>query len=1499
MVSQEQETGIQIPQNSTTTTGELIRNSWIYLLIFFTLSAVIIITGKQYYDQYEQYLKLNAAEELTLTATFKSSEIATWYHERQGDANVLHRDTELIRLVRQALISPPESSQRQRLIQRLNDIQSIYHYAQVVILDQKRQMLNPTTDGFTLVDEILQDSLSVLFNRGHITTWSIHKHDSGGKPHLSIIIPLIDTDSSKKPFALLVLIMLPERNIYPLLNFWPIKTRSAESLLVQRNNNVVTFLSQLRFDSSAILDREIPLHETDIPAIMAVTGERGLVEGVDYRGERVMAYLLDVPETPWYLVAKIDESEILEPLQQRLTLVIFQVSALILALGLGLALLWRHRRAAYYKKQLELSEKLRSAQESATTLLRSIGDAVIATDRQGKIIQINPVAEKLTGWKEEEALGQSLSEVFRIVHHKTRKPLRNPVQNVLTSNKIVELANHTILLNRAGEAYHIADSAAPIRTPKGDIEGVILTFRDETEKYQAQEKVLESQRQLSVLINNLPGLVYHCDNDPDWTMIYVSEGVQSLTGYAPREFTETRTIAFGDLIHPDDRAYVWNTIQASLAEKKSYTITYRIITVNGDERWVWERGSGIFNDQDELQRLEGFITDITAEKIAEDAIRASEERYRLIWDSTKDGMRLTDGDGTVVEVNQAFCEMVGLAKSEVEGQPLSVMYGKDHDRIIRKHQERFQNHTIPERHTRELELHNGENRWFEISNAYVQFHDKPEYVLCVFRDITKRKRAEELRQTIENQYRQLYNSLRDAILVADTSRMIIDCNPAFSELFGYSLEEIKGHPTVKVYQNPDEFETMGAELRKHMDELGFVTTIHYKKKSGDSFVGETSAQYIRDSKGNVTGFLALIRDVTEREELLAELRHSEEHNRDLIEHSQDLICTHALDGRLLSVNPAVVRQLEYAESELLKMNLKDAIVPKYRDDWDDYINTIVEHGHAEGLMAVQSKSGERYIWEYRNTLRTDGVSEPIVRGVARDITRQKQMEMSLRESEERFRTLYENTTIGLYRSTPGGRILMANPTLVKMLGFESFEELAKIDLKEEGFSPTYPRDEFVRKIETEGAVSGLESHWIRQDGSTIFVRESARVVRDEQGNSLYYDGSVEDITDRKLLETQLMQAQKMESIGRLAGGIAHDFNNMLSIINGYSELLMMELPPSSDILPKIKDIHDAGRRAASLTQHLLAFSRKQILEMRVVNINSILSDTEKLLRKIIGEDIDLVFNAGADIWPAKIDTGQFEQVILNLALNARDAMPTGGKLTVETQNVTLEEDYSHLHYAIPAGEYVRIAVSDTGTGMEPEIMEKVFEPFFTTKEKGKGTGLGLATVFGIIKQSEGFINAYSEPGAGTTFKIYLPRVRDKIQKRTIKRNTHMKVGTETILLVEDEEKVREIARLILESAGYTALVAESAPMAVEWLRDEAQTIDLLLTDVVMPEMSGKELGKIARDARPDLPVLYMSGYTDNAIVQHGVLDEGVHFIGKPFSPVELTRKVRGVLDGLA
>ena len=385
--------------------------------------------------------------------------------------------------------------------------------------------------------------------------------------------------------------------------------------------------------------------------------------------------------------------------------------------------------------------------------------------------------------------------------------------------------------------------------------------------------------------------------------------------------------------------------------------------------------------------------------------------------------------------------------------------------------------------------------------------------------------------------------------------------------------------------------------------------------------------------------------------------------------------------------------------------------------------------------------------------------------------------------------------------------------------------------------------------------------------------------------------------EKKKLEAQLQQSQKMEAIGTLAGGVAHDFNNLLTTIIGCSDLMMMRIGKDHELRENLEDIRKAGVRAASLTRQLLAFSRKQILEPKVIDLSHVIPDMDKMLRRLIGEDIDLETSLAPDLGRVEADPGQIEQIIMNLAVNARDAMPRGGKLTMETANVDLDEAYARSHMAVTPGPYVMMAISDSGTGMDEETLSKVFDPFFTTKEEGKGTGLGLSTVYGIVKQSKGNIWAYSEPGKGTTFKIYLPRVeKDAVEKEEVEATAESLTGSETILVVEDNEMVRDLAQTILQHYGYSVLTAQDGEEAIKVSKEHDGPIDLILTDVVMPKMSGREVSERLNALRPDMKVLYMSGYTGNAIVHHGVLDREMRFIQKPFTTESLARKVREVLD---
>jgi PAS domain S-box-containing protein len=506
-------------------------------------------------------------------------------------------------------------------------------------------------------------------------------------------------------------------------------------------------------------------------------------------------------------------------------------------------------------------------------------------------------------------------------------------------------------------------------------------------------------------------------------------------------------------------------------------------------------------------------------------------------------------------------------------------------------------------------------------------------------------------------------------------------------------------------------------------------------------------------------------------------------------------------------------------------------------------------------------------------------------------------EQRLLESEERLREITDNLPLVLWMSSgDGSRNLYINRA------YESIWERPREALKanpRDWLAPVHAEDRetvlgLMAKLHTGEPVS-IGYRLVRRNGDIRFIEDHAVPMLDETGNVRRIVGFAEDVTERKLLEAQLRQAQKLEAVGQLAGGVAHDFNNLLTIITGYSEILLATSMDAEQQRDCLREIHRAGERAGSLTRQLLAFSRKQILQPVVLNLNVLVHDMEKMLRRLIGEDIDLASSLDPGLGRVKADPGQLEQVILNLVVNARDAMPAGGHLTIETRNVELDGDYAHSHAEVQPGNYVLLAVTDTGIGMDETTRARIFEPFFTTKEVGKGTGLGLATVHGIVKQSGGSIEVYSEPGRGSTFKIYLPRL-DEVPPPGHAGPALMPCGSETILVAEDDEAVRGIVRVTLESLGYTVLSARHGAEAVQICRAYQGAIDLLMTDVVMPRMSGRQLADLIAHLRPSIKTLYVSGYTDDAVVRHGVLEADMAFMQKPFTPAALSRKLREVLE---
>ena len=530
---------------------------------------------------------------------------------------------------------------------------------------------------------------------------------------------------------------------------------------------------------------------------------------------------------------------------------------------------------------------------------------------------------------------------------------------------------------------------------------------------------------------------------------------------------------------------------------------------------------------------------------------------------------------------------------------------------------------------------------------------------------------------------------------------------------------------------------------------------------------------------------------------------------------------------------------------------------------------------------------------------------PTSGGLEAQINEQQRADQALRLSEDFNRRIIEGVPCGIVQVSLEGAVLKANSVAQKVLGL-TFDELSQRFVA--GFeSETFWEDGSVCAAQDHAVSKCLATHQ-PQPPTTIGVRRAdgrmawgiftAMPVSDpETGQMTSAVVTFLDITDRKHLEEQLRQSQKMEAVGRLAGGIAHDFNNLLTAIVGYSQLLLGRLEVGNPMQEELEEIKKAGERAAALTRQLLAFSRKELLQPQVLDLNALVANLDKMLRRLIGEDIELVTIFGSRLEHVEADPAQLEQVVLNLVVNARDAMPQGGKIVIETKNLELDEAYAHQHVAVSPGRYVMLAVSDHGCGMDAETLKHIFEPFYTTKHRAEGTGLGLSTVYGVVKQSGGNIWVYSEVGRGTTFKIYLPQVNEVADARKSETvSTAVEGGTETVLLAEDEKLVRKFVRSILEKNGYTVLEAHHGSEALRVALQHPGPIHLLLTDMVMPLMGGKLLAQRMVGLRPGIRVLYMSGYSENAVVHHGVLESGTAFIEKPFTLETLARKVREALD---
>jgi len=787
---------------------------------------------------------------------------------------------------------------------------------------------------------------------------------------------------------------------------------------------------------------------------------------------------------------------------------------------------------------------------------------------------------------------------------------------------------------------------------------------------------------------------------------------------------------------------------------------------------------------------------------------------------------------------------------------------------------------------------------------------------------------------IRRQYlEQIFQHSSDPVIVVDTSFRVQCVNPEFERMFGFGAADI-GDRSIDDLVFPSD-RAAEAQWIAQCLQRGEKLTLETQRRCKDGSLLDVSvscAPLLID--GRVTAFYAVYRDISERkraEDVSSALYRIAEKASAAQDMQQFFAAVHSIVDELIYARNFSIA-IHDAESGLLTFPYfvdEQAATPESRQFSKGLVEYVMRSGdallatpeivhqletrqevqlaepvplqwlgvplkvnhHIFGALVLRSYSSDQRFREGDKDLLTL-VSQQLAAAIDR-----KRNEQALRRSEVRYRSLVQTAVYGIYRSSLDGRFLDVNPALITMLGYESALEVLGLDPQKEVFADPAEYTRLIDEFRRTGRMDGVEVRWKRKDGSLITARISGRAVAAGDEPSDVLEAIAEDITERRVLEDQFRQAQKMEAVGRLAGGIAHDFNNLLMVIGGYTEVILNELPPDHALHSKAEAIQQAADRATTLTRQLLAFSRKQLLELKVVDLNAIVTDMERLLRPLIGEDIELTTQLATSIGCTRADAGQLEQVIMNLVVNAKDALPKGGRICIRTASVALDNSDRPEHSFIKTGPYVMISVSDNGQGMDRETQARIFEPFFTTKEKGKGTGLGLSTVYGIVKQSGGYVFVQSELGRGTTFTIYLPRVDEPCDVLGSSTSSSASGGgSETILLVEDEESVRQLVRETLCSRGYRVLEAANGSSALAVAAAHKDSLHLVITDVVMPGLSGHELAQQLVSARPGLKVLYLSGYAQDAFP---AAEAHKAFLQKPFTLQNLTRKVREVLGPAA
>lgn len=1027
--------------------------------------------------------------------------------------------------------------------------------------------------------------------------------------------------------------------------------------------------------------------------------------------------------------------------------------------------------------------------------------------------------------------------------------------------------------------------------------------RDITERRRAEDKARALTQRLTLATDAAAIGVWDWDLEADrW---YATPNYYAMTGDEPVEGFTFRQ-RWIHRLHPEDLAVVTEKVRRALAGiDETYQYEARVLHADGTYHWVSVTGRvAEVNAEGKATRMLGVRMDITERKRTEVALRASEERYRDLIDNSVELISTCDLDGNFLSVNETTIRTTGYSREILLQKNLT-------DLLVPETRHLFPEYSRTVRVAGEargimrIRTASGETRFWEYHATLRTEGVAAPVVRGMALDITDRLRAERALRASHERFELANRATFNVIWDWDLTTRVIWRNDRFQELFGYARDEVGASFDAAVDLIPPvDLERVKASLQVALDAKSEFWTDQYsfRRKDGSFAAVEDRAVITRDADGRAIRMLGAMQDISERQRAEEALRQSEERHRLLADNASDVIWTMGLDGGFTYVSPSVEKLLGYTAGEVMLKTVDEVLRPESAAAMGAQLAPALAALRSGlpfrefRLELEQTRKDGTTVWTEVSTAgMLDAAGKPLgILGIVRDITERKKAEAGLRLQSGALEAAANSIVI----TDRQGLIEWANPAFALATGYGTNEAVGKRpgDLLKSG---RQAREFYATLWDTilAGGVWHGELINRRKDGSLFTEEMTITPLKDESGAVTHFVAVKQDVSERKALEQKFLQAQKLEAVGRLAGGIAHDFNNMLGVILGYTDVALRQVDPALALHADLLEIQGAALRSATLTRQLLAFARRETITPKLVNLNETVAGMLAMLRRLIGEDIRVAWQPAATLWSILMDPAQIDQILANLCVNSRDAIADVGVITIATANCAIDAGFCAEHADAVPGEYVRLSVSDTGGGMDKETLSQIFEPFFTTKGVGEGTGLGLPMVYGAVRQNGGFLTVASAPGQGAVFEIYLPRDLGLAERagKTDKLAALVR-GRETILLVEDEPALLKLTTRVLEGKGYSVIAASNPGEAIHRARAPGAEIHLLLTDVVMPEMNGREVAKTLLTLYPRLKCLFMSGYTADVIARGGVLAEGVDFLQKPFSPPELAAKVREVLD---